>query len=197
MMKKQTTNLLLVLLAGILSGCASFQGNQLDRVSDYPSVRRKKSIHATLVFKGKLNGEPWPQNDARNQAYLKQRYLEHLESCGMFSVVPGDPDTTDFKLHIALVNEKETGAIRQTLSTLTLFLIPYTSTDTFRMLAVLEEPATGKKKKIWLTQTVNHRQQLFLLPFAPFKSSDSEIKKAVDRLLENLFMEIHRVDIAR
>ena len=108
MMKKQMANLLLVLLAVILSGCASFQGNQLKRISDYPSVRRKKTIHATLSFKGKLNGKPWTENDARNQSYLEQRCLDHLESCGMFSVVPGDQKTTDLQLHVALINEKET-----------------------------------------------------------------------------------------
>lgn len=196
-MKKWTANLLLVLLLGILSGCASFQGNQLKRISDYPSVRQKKTIRATMVFKGKLNGKSWTQNDARNQAYLEQRCLNRLESCGMFSSVSGDLKTTDLQLHVGLVNEKETSTTRQTLSALTLFLVPYTSSDTFQMLAILKEPATGKEKKIWLTQSVNHRQQLFLFPFAPFKSSDSEIEKCIDRLLENLCMEIHRTRMVR
>lgn len=196
-MKKWMANLSIALLAGIFSGCASFQGNQLKRVSDYPAVRHKKTIHATLVFKGKLNGKPWTQNDARNQAYLEQRCLDHLESCGMFSFVSGDLNTTDLQLQVAIINEKKTRAFRQTLSTLTLFLIPYNSTDTFRMMATLKEPATGKEKKIWLTHSVNHRQQLFLLPFVPFKSSDSEIEKCIDRLLENLCLKIHRTHMVR
>jgi len=176
-----------------LPGCTStFQGNQLDSVSDYPSVQHRKTIYANLAFAGKLNGEPWPQNDAGNQAYLEQRCLDHLEACGMFSFVSGDLDATDLRLNIAVVNEKETNGTRQTLSALTLFLVPYRSTDSFRMLAIVKEPATGKEARFILQDHVNHRQHLFLVPFFPFKRSGNEIGKCTDQMLENICMEIHR-----
>jgi len=176
-----------------LPGCTStFQGNQLDPVVGYPSVQHRKTIYANLAFAGKLNGEPWPKNDARNQAYLEQRCLGLLEACGMFSFVSGDLKHTDLLLNIAVINEKQTSGAKQTLSALTLFLVPYRSTDTFRMLAVVKDTTSGKKTRITLQDSVNHRQHLFLVPFFPFKGSGDEIEKCTDRMLENLCLEIHR-----
>ncbi len=181
------------ILLAILSGCTStFQGNELDSVSDYPSVQHRKTIYANLAFAGKLNGEPWAQNDAGNQAYLEQRCLDHLEACGMFSFVSSDLDATDLRLNVAVINDKETSKARQTLSVLTLFLAPYRSTDSFRMLAIVKEPATGKETRFIIQDSVNHRQHLLLVPFFPFKRSGNEIGKCTDRMLENICMGIHR-----
>jgi len=192
-MKGWTIILGAAMLLATFSGCTStFQGNQLDSVSGYPSVQHRKTIYANLVFAGKLNGEPWTRNDAQNQAYLEQRCLDLLEACGMFSFVSGDLKHTDLHLNIAVINEKETSGARQTLSALTLFLVPYRSTDTFRMLAVVKDPATGKEVRFTIQDSVNHRQHLFLVPFFPFKGSGNEIGKCTDRILENLCLEIQR-----
>jgi hypothetical protein len=197
-MKQWITHLAAVLLFGILTGCASsFQANGFDAVSEYPTVRQKKTIYVDLAFTGKLNGEPWKKNDAKNQAYLKQRCLDHLESSGMYSFVSGDLRSTDLRLYVAVINEKKTSTARQTLSALTLFLVPYTETDSFRMMAVLKEPATGKEKRFSLEGGVNHRQHLLLGLLAPFKKSGNEIQKCTDRMLENLCVEIHRTGLVQ
>ncbi len=197
-MKGWITILGAAILLATLPGCTStFQGNHLDPVADYPSVQHRKTIYANLAFAGKLNGESWPQNDARNQAYLEQRCLDHLEACGMFSFVSGDLDATDLRMNVAVVNEKETNRTRQTLSALTLFLVPYRSTDSFRVLAIVKEPATGKEARFILQDHVNHRQHLFLVPFFPFKRSGNELEKCTDRMLENLCMEIHRIGLVK
>jgi len=195
-MKGWKTILGTALFLATLPGCTStFQGNQLDPVAGYPSVQHRKTIYANLVFAGKLNGEPWPKNDARNQAYLEQRCLDLLRACDMFSFVSGDLKHTDLLLNIAVINEKETSGSRQTLSALTLFLVPYRSTDTFRMLAVVKDPGTGKETRFTLQDSVNHRQHLFLVPFFPFKGSGDEIEKCTDRMLETLCLEIHRAGL--
>ncbi len=182
-----------VVALGLFSGCASsFHAGQLKPVVSYPVTQHKKTIFADLVFSGKLNGERWSKNDAQNRIYLKQQCLDHLESCGMFSFVSGDLKATDLQLYIAVINEKETRDAKPTLSALSLFLIPSRTTDTFRMLAVLKDPATGKEVKIALQDRVNHSKQLFMVFLAPFKTTDREIGKCIDRLFENLCLEIHR-----
>ena len=177
----------------ILSGCvASFQGDRLDAASGIPSVEQRKTLFVKMVYSGKLNGESWTKHDARNGVFLKRQCIDHLESSDMFSLVLDDLYTTDLQLYVAIVNEKKTSMARQTLSVLTLFLIPYNTTDTFRMMAILKEPSSGKKVTIKLTDHVTHRQHLFMAPLAPFKSPGNGISTCTDRMFENLCIELHR-----
>jgi len=154
-------------------------------------VATKQSDNVNLVFSGKLNGEPWPKNDKQNEDYLKKRYIQKLEESGMFSFVTDELKATDLHLYIAVINNKASDSSKQTLSALTLFLVPYTTTDTFRTMAILKEPTTGKQIKFSFTGGVNHRQSLLLVPLAPFKPSGRALEKCTDRILENLCMDIH------
>ena len=177
----------------LLTGCAtSFQADTLDEISDYPAVNQKQSIFVNLIFSGKLNGEAWSGNDKQNQEYLKKRCIQKLEDSGMFSFVTDELKATDLHLYVAVINDKETDSTKLTLSALTLFLVPYTTTDTFRIMAALKESGTEKQIKFYLNDGVNHRQALLLIPLAPFKPSGSALEKCTDRILENLCMEIHR-----
>lgn len=192
-MKKTILQIWATISLLLLTGCAtSFQGGALEPVSAYPSVESKRSIYVNLVFSGKLNGEPWAENDARNQDYLKKRCIQKLEESGMFSFVTDELKSTDLHLYVAMINDKTSSSSKQTLSALTLFLLPYTTTDTFRTMAMLKEPATGKQTQLSLNSGVNHRQSLLLAPLAPFKPSGSALEQCTDRILENLCLQIHR-----
>ncbi|VGO15832.1 hypothetical protein PDESU_04419 [Pontiella desulfatans] len=192
-MKQWMIKLSAIFALALVSGCAtSFQANRLEPVSGYPSVRNKKTVYINLAFSGKVNGEPWTKLDQENQAYLRDRCIDHLEDSGMFSLVSDDLKTTDLQLYVAIIDDKTTSTAKQTLSALTLFLIPYTETDQFRMMAVVKDTFTGKETKISLKDGVNHRQALLLAPLAPFKPSKDALEECTDRMLQNLCLEIHR-----
>ena len=177
-----------------LTGCASsFQTGNLGPVKSWPPVEQKKTIFVDLAFSGKLNGEAWPKTDSRNQHYLKQHCIQALENSGMFSFVSGDLKSTDLRLYIAVINDRETASpAGQLLSACTLYLVPNTSTDNFRLMAVLKNTTTGKEEHFQLDGGVIHRQHLLLGLLAPFKPGSREMQHCTDRLLQNLCLEIHR-----
>ncbi len=180
-----------------LTGCAaSFKAGELDPVPDYPTVLNKKTVFVDLAFSGKLNGEPWTNNDQQNQAYLEEQLIRKLESSGMFSLVSDGLKTTDIQIYAAVINEKEKSSSNMTLSALTLFLYPNTETDTFRLLAKVTNTRTGKKTTIQLEDGVIRRQQLLLGLLAPFKSHIDELEKCTERLMDNLILEIHKAGLA-
>ena len=187
------TSMLASLLVGIvLSGCAtSMQGNNLSAIETFPEVHPRKSVSLDLAFAGRLNGKPWSANDAHNTEYLKNLSIQHLQESDMFRVVTTRRVPLDLELKVAIINEKTTSPNRQILTALRLFIVPYKSTDTFQLLAVVKNPKTGEQKKIKLEESVSHWQQLFLVPFSLFNRPDDELEKCRVRLLDNLCMEIY------
>lgn len=177
----------------ILTGCAtSHQSGSLAQVTEYPDVLKKQSVYVDLAFSGRLNGEAWPQRDQQNQAYLEERLIRTLEESGMFSEVSDRPETADLSLLTAVINNKEKSSSGMTRSALTLFLYPYTETDTFQLMAKVTDRSTGAETVIQLSDAVKTRQQLLLGLLAPFKPSAAEgLENCAGRLLDNLVLELH------
>ena len=198
-MKLSTIHILTLALGlFLLTGCASsFKAGELEHVLNYPTVLNKRTAFVDLAFSGKLNGEPWTQNNRQNQAYLEEQLIRKLEDSGMFSLVSDGLKTTDLQIYVAIINEKEKSSSNMTLSALTLFLYPNTETDTFRLLAKVTNTRTGKKVTIQLEDGVKQRQQLLLGLLAPFKSHSAELEKCTERLMENLLLEIHKAGLVK
>jgi hypothetical protein len=177
----------------LLSGCAtSFQTDKLAEISDFPPVLQKQSVYLDLAYAGKLNGEPWTETDKQNQSYLRQRCIQKLEETGLFSVISDTEENTDLQLYVAIIDNKVTDKSNMTLSALTLFLVPYTTTDNFRMLSIIKQASTGEQVKVSFSCGVDHRQALWLAPLAPFNTSKRAIEISTDSILENLCMEIYK-----
>lgn len=189
---------LMALGASLLSGCASsFHSGELKDVSYFPKVGKQKTARVELAFTGKLNGDPWKQNDDNNREFLEDRLIQSLENSGMFSHVSDSSKTSDIKVLVAIINEKQKSSSKATLSLFTLFLYPNTETDTFKLMAKIQEPATGKSKTIQLEDGVVRRQQLLLGLLAPFKPHGKELEKCTSRLMDNLVLEIHKTGMVK
>lgn len=190
--------MMLSVVCSLLSGCAStFQSGGPDAVSEFPTVGTPKTIFVDLAFSGKLNGEPWKQNDAHNREFLEDALIHSLEESRMFSLVSDGLKTTDLQLHVAVINEKKSSTGNLVFSTCTLFLYPNTETDTFRLMASLKESSTGRTEKIQLSTEVKHRQHLLLGLLAPFKSRGAGLEQCTDRLMDNLVLEIHKTGMVK
>lgn len=184
---------LMALGVTLLSGCASsFHAGELKDISFFPKVAKQKTARVELAFTGKLNGEPWKQNDDNNREFLEDRLMKSMEKSGMFSAVSDSLKTPDIRVLVAIINEKEKSSSNAALSACTLFLYPNTETDTFKLVAKVQEPSTGKSTTFQLKDGVVRRQQLLLGLFAPFKPHGRELEKCADRLMDNLVLEIHR-----
>lgn len=191
--KRVVNGMLGLLAASLLTGCASsFQGGKLDRVKGFPPVASRKSVKVDLIFTGKLNGKPWTAMDKHNTVYLKQQCVQHMKDSKMFGLVSPGLKNPDLLLSVALINEKEESSGRQLLTALTLYIFPYKSTDTFRMLAIVRDPRTGASQRIMLEEEVSHWQQLLLIPLSPFKRPTGAIDNCTERLFDNLCLEIQK-----
>ncbi|MDZ8118928.1 hypothetical protein [Pontiella agarivorans] len=187
-----------ILCAGLLCGCASsYHEGELSDISSFPTVRAKKSVYVDLAFSGRVNGEPWPQTDANNQAFLADTLIRSLEESGMFSRISTRDRNTDLQLLVAVINDKTMSSSDATLAALTLFLYPNTETDTFRLLASVKDSATGESHRIQLQDGVIRRQQLLLGLLAPFKPHGAELEKSTDRLMNNLVLDIHKAGLVK
>ena len=192
-MKRWIQGVLPLIMGVALTGCAtSFISGDLPAVKRFPDRHPVKSIYVDVAFSGKLNGKPWTSNDAYNTKYLQQQCEKRLKESGMFGFVSSELKSTDLVLHVAIINEKRQNPTAQTLSGFTLFIVPYKSSDDFRLLAAVKNPRTGEEKTINLNTTVSHWQSLFLIPFSPFNRPSTKLETATDRLIDNLVMELHR-----
>lgn len=183
---------------GLLSGCASsYHAGGLDDVSSFPKVRQKKSAHVILAYSSKLNGEPWEMNQANNKVFMEETLFQALENSGMYSGFTDRKQEAEINLLVAVINEKEKSSSNAIWSTLTLFLYPNTETDTFKLMAKVQDTTTGKSKTIQLEDGIVRRQQLLLGLLAPFKSHGKELEKCTTRLMENLALEIHKTGMVK
>ena len=183
------------LLAGaallLLTGCAtSFQTNNLENVSAYPTVEKRQTLYIDLAYSGRFNGVSWPETHEQNREFLKHRCIQTMKESGMFILVSGK-ETADLILSIAVINDKKVDSTKQLRSMLTLYLIPYTTTDTFRALAVLKQKSTGQEVTFSFKDGVTHRQALWLAPLAPFKPTGRALEQCADRIFENLCLDLH------
>lgn len=176
-----------------LTGCAtSFKGDELSGVKSFPPITLKKSVKVELLFSGKLNGKPWKNNDAQNTAYLKDQCIDQLNASGMFGAVSSNAKTSDLNIQVAIINEKTSDDKKEFVSFCTLFLYPYKTSDSFRLLAIVKDTRTGESKRILLESSVNYYQQLLLTPLALFKSHDRGLDACRERLFDHLCLEIQK-----
>jgi hypothetical protein len=179
-------------LAALLSGCAtSFHSGELKSVDEFPKTIFRRSLNVEMIFSGTLNGEPWTENDAHNQQYLKALCMETMKTSGLFGRVSTGSRDADLMVSVAIINDKKASSTRQALTGLTLFIMPYSSTDEFKMLAIVRNTKTGAAHKILLEDRVTHWQQLLLIPFSPFSPPGRSTAKMRERLFENLCLEIY------
>ena len=148
------------------------------------------TLYVDLAYSGLFNGDPWPETNEQNQAFLKNRCMQTLKDSGMFTIV-SDKGAADLMLSVAVINDKVVDSSKQLRSILTLYLIPYKTTDSFRSLAVLKQTSTGKEVKFSFKDGVTHRQALLLAPLAPFKATGRALEQCTDRIFENLCLKIH------
>lgn len=78
------------------------------------------------------------------------------------------------------------------LTGLTLYIIPSSATDTYKLSAVLTDVQNSHSENIELEDSITQWQEILLLPLLPFKSTIAEAGKCQNKLFDNLALEIER-----
>lgn len=185
-----------VLCMGILmlaiSGCAAFQGNNLSAVTSFPITPVKKSLEIDLTFSASLNGNPITMGIDKGRKKLVDRCINRLQKSGLFGSVSENLSNPDLKLQVNVMDVGEVNIMLSMLTGFSLYIIPSSARDTYRLSAILTDTETFKKTEIKLEDSVTQWQQILLLPLMPFKFTIAELGKCQNKLFDNLALEIQK-----
>ena len=185
----------MISLIGLLSGCASFQGGELQKGKTFPQTHVKKSVDVDASFTMYLNGEPFTfMHDAAEKDFA-EKCAKRLNKSKMFGDVSTTHPDPDIKVSVAFADLAENNLGEAFLTGLTLYLYPSSHTDNFHLSARITDMRTGRQKDIMLTDKVTMWQQLFLLPLLPFKTQPYEANKCMNNMIDNLCLEIYRTGL--
>lgn len=176
----------------LTAGCASFQGNELSSVTNFPAVQTKKTIDVNLAFSASLNGAPITTGNEMARQRLAKKCVERLKQSGLFSDVSENLANPDLKVDVNVEDVGEGSMAMAALTGLTLYVVPSKARDTYRLSAKVTDMKSGKKAEIKLEDSITQWQQIFLLPLLPFKSTIAEANTCQNKLFDNLALEIQK-----
>ena len=186
---------MMAILVLSLTGCASFQGKQLQPVKQFPEVALKKSVDIDVVFTARLNGKYITTLNEWARKTWEKRCIKQMNKSKMFGEVSESLTNPDLVVKVSVVDEGE-GSMGAAVATgLTLYIIPSSMTDTFHLRAKVIDLRSGKQCKIALTDSITQYQQILLLPLLPFKSTLYEANKCISKMYDNMCIEIYRAGL--
>ena len=185
--------LLLVLAFASIAGCATFPGNVLPEVTSFPVATNKPSVNVTLSFRQYVNGQPVNIAVKTGELNLQKKVIERFEKSGLYSSVSVVNQNSDFTVTTSVLDEGSGSMGMAVVTGLTLYLVPSSATDTFKVTAVVKNNKTGVEKTIELEDFTTMCQQLFLLPLLPFKMMPAVVSDVQNNIMDTLAIRVYEI----
>jgi hypothetical protein len=187
MQSRKFVNACVVALALVLSGCASFEKEQLARMDVMPDVSQFSNKPVVYVdyhfFSGEPEGDAVESQEAKQQ--LRPVIAQAIEKTGLFSEYSFDSDkagVSDYTLTVNIYNHGNRGAAFASgfISGFTFGLIPGSGTDNF----TVSVEAKDKHGSVLSNQVNNDAIQTWIgIWFIPMMGNTPQ--KALSNTIEN------------
>ncbi len=193
-------SLMLALISGssllILSGCASFQGEgrHLNPIESFPMVSETKSAQVSFTYIRRKNDREEPDYSSF-ETICRTSFMDRIKESALFSSASWELKNPDIKIAIKLIKNTEHEMGQELLSPLTLFIYPVTDTETYDLIASVTDAKTEQQNIIRLHDNMTTKSSILLIPVMFFKFPAIEEVKLVNRLFDNLCIEIYRIGI--
>lgn len=176
----------------VLTGCASFQRNQLPSVGHLrPPAEGTKKASVGYAFSSGVDifGEQECQEKVRAQ--LEQEFVDVLKESGYFtSVSPGDQG--EMRMQIRLINSGNPAVmITSFITGFSLFTIPSWATDKYNMTARVVG-LDGKERAYNLADSMTTVLWLPMIVITPFKNMVNVSKEVRRNIWKNLIIKMQQ-----
>lgn len=179
--KKAVKLLAVGLLLVFLAGCASFRGNNLEPIANWPPAAGAKKKSISVVTKGfsSLNGGETKVALPQTIDIWNNNAVKAYTDSALFSQVMNGTGQTDLQAEIEVMDKGEGSMAMAVLTGLTLYVIPSTATDTFTLKTTIRDSRGRVLGQYEKTESVILWQQLFLIFAMPFKFPVSVVNQTL------------------
>lgn len=176
-----------------LSGCAAFSGNVLPKVSSFPVVSEKPSASVNLSFRQYVNDQPINILVKTTETNLQKKIVERFEKSGMYSSVAQSNPNSDITVDVEMKDDGRGSMGMAVLTGLSLYIIPSSSTDTWKVSTKVKNNRNGSEDTIELEDFVTQWQQILLLPLLPFCLTPVVSDGVINNIMDTLAIRVHEV----
>lgn len=165
----------------LLSGCASFQGNNLHPVKSFPKTMVKKTVYVDLTYLGR----PTLSGNEREKKRYENTCIKRMTKSGLFGSTSTEQIDSDIDVVIT---------IRQDFTQDPPGNPFVTSSEkyTCNLKAIVTDTRSGQKSIIQLEDSIQTYISPFCLPLTPFYYPSYVKHKLNNTLFDNLCFEIYK-----
>jgi hypothetical protein len=176
-----------------VSGCAGFQGKQLDRISNMPRIDEPKKVHISMDFHRKLNNAPSTLlNETKKQNALRNAKAVFNRQSNI--TVVDDENAADVKLKLDFTEHEHSNLGMAVLTGLSFYMIPSQSTLEF---TAKVNPSETLERDFSVSDYTTIYQQIFLVPVMLFKFPSVEVNDTQNKIFRHILLRLHEQKIVR
>lgn len=183
---------IIVIIALLSSGCASFRSSNLPSVSQWPPryATKGKSICIIVSVERTFNGKE-QEVTFRSLNFRKEQVVTLYKDSGLFSEVETGMSDTDLKAEIKIIDRNKRDIGLTILTGLTLYLMPSKGTDELIVKTTIKNKDGNTLGMYEKSEIVTSWVQLFLIFAMPFNFPGSVYEETLRDLNRSTIVELH------
>ena len=190
----------LLVLTLLFVNCASFSGNNLPIVENFPfkdNIVPKPSLYVDANMQMKIKGEVKDSPNKKVKEIIENAVIPVVKNSNLFGEVVTDPKFSgekDYKLEVKFTLYSDPlSQISAFITGFSMFCIPGYGVDQHTLVATLYDRDNNVLKKYTINESVKTIMHIFLLPVSVTKMNTMIVAKSVrENMVKYLLTEIKK-----